>query len=198
MKVIMKLSAHHSFTLTFSRWSAQHPFIFSLCLSWVYALTSQIMIPLPFNLVPLSIQPLPVTLCTLLIGRHAITAYILYLIQGSAGAPFFANYSSGIGHLIGPTGGYLVGFLCAALFLNTVRTIKPSSRLITLLKIQVSNIITFTCGLAYLSFFVPTDQLFLAGLAPFIFGDFVLKALLQITLMELALNASAIFKPLDE
>ena len=153
-------------------------------LSWVYALCSQIIIPLPFNLVPLSIQPLPVTLLTLIMGWPAIIAYVLYLAQGIAGAPFFAGLGYGINHFTGPTGGYLMGFLIAALFLNASRRINPSSKLLTLLKLEIANVITFACGLAYLSFFVPANKLLLAGLIPFLVGDFVIKALAQVIIVS--------------
>ncbi len=162
----------------------------ALCigLSWVYAVCSQIIIPLPFNFVPLSIQPLPVTFLTLLLGWPAIVAYILYLLQGIMGAPFFAGMGYGISHFAGPTGGYLVGFLCAALFLNTVRSIRQTSRFLTLLKLELSNVITFACGIGYLSFFVPANKVILVGLIPFLLGDFVIKAIVQIGLLELFKN----------
>ena len=159
-------------------------------LSWFYAICSQIIIPLPFNLVPLSIQPLPVTLCTMLIGWPAIVAYVFYLLQGILGAPFFAGMGYGISHFMGPTGGYLVGFLFSALFLNVVRGIRSTSRWLTLLKLECSNVITFACGLAYLSFFVPANKLVLIGLMPFLVGDFVIKALAQLFLIELTVLRS--------
>lgn len=158
---------------------------FCIGLSWFYAFSSQVSIPLPWNLVPLSIQPLPVTLCALLFGWPAVVAYGMYLIQGALGAPFFAGMKYGIVHLTGPTGGYLIGFLFAALFLSCVRHIKPSSHWLTLLKLEIANIITFGLGTAYLSFFVPANKILIAGLIPFLLGDFVIKAIAQICLIEL-------------
>lgn len=159
--------------------------VFCIALSWVYALCSQIIIPLPFNMVPLSIQPMPVTLCTLLFGWPAVVAYVLYLVQGIAGAPFFAGFGHGIMYFMGPTGGYLVGFLCAALFLVGVRGKRGAHWLITLLKLEVANLITFACGLCYLSLFIKPENLLWAGLYPFFMGDFVIKALAQVFLIGL-------------
>lgn len=159
----------------------------ALCigLSWIYGISSQIIIPLPFNFVPLSIHPLPVTLCTMLFGWPAVVAYVLFLMQGVMGAPFFAGFNSGIIYLLGPTGGYLIGFLGSALFLNAVRSIRPTSRMLTFIKLTCSNVITFACGLAYLRYFVPINKLIWVGLVPFLVGDFVIKAIIQLFLIEL-------------
>lgn len=70
--------------------------------------------------------PVPVSLCTLLIylsgwllspGRTAAAAAV-YVLVGAAGLPAFSGFLGGVGHLAGPTGGYIVGyvpfaFLCA-------------------------------------------------------------------------------------
>ena len=154
----------------------------ALFISWFYGICSHIIIPLPFNLVPLSIQPLPVYLLALFMGYPAVFGYILYLIQGACGAPFFAPNIQlfGFARLIGPTGGYLFGFLFAGLFLAAVRTYKRNSTALFLVKIMAANVITFSCGLMQLSLFVPAGSLLAAGLFPFIIGDFIIKPALLI------------------
>lgn len=146
-----------------------------LLLSWLYAIASQIIIPLPFNLVPLSIQPMPLLLASFAFGWHAVTAYVLYLIQGGIGLPFFAGMQGGIARLLGPTGGYLVGFGLAMVIIAATKAIKPNSRLVTLLKLIACYALIFTCGLVQLSWFVPSEKLLAVGLLPFILGDFLIK-----------------------
>jgi biotin transporter BioY len=131
--------------------------VFWVVLSWVYALCSQVAIPFPFSMVPLSLQPLPLLLSSMLFGWHAVAAYGFYLAQGAMGAPFFAGLNGGLPRLMGPTGGYLFGFALAMIFLVLVTFRK-------------------------LSFFVPTEKLLWFGLYPFIFGDFVVKSALIIFL----------------
>ena len=152
-----------------------YAFIGCLLLSWFYAICSQIIIPLPFNLVPISLQPLPLLLLSLIIGWPAVSAWALYLIQGACGAPFFAGMLGGMARIVGPTGGYLFGFLFAAIFLASIRHYKKNAWIITLLKLEVANIILFACGIAQLSAFVPSHLLLSAGLYPFIIGDFFVK-----------------------
>ena len=80
------------------------------------ALASQIAIPLPGTLVPLTLQPFVVVLAGLLIGPiDAAAAMVLYLVAGAAGAPVFAPMGPpGLARLLGPTGGYLLAYPVAA------------------------------------------------------------------------------------
>jgi len=55
---------------------------------------------IPYNLVPISIQPLPIFLATLLFGWPAVSAYVLYLMQGAFGAPIFAWSMGGFATLV--------------------------------------------------------------------------------------------------
>ncbi|MGH9969256.1 MAG: biotin transporter BioY [Pyrinomonadaceae bacterium] len=84
-------------------------FAFSLLM----ALSAQIVIPI--GPVPITGQTFAVLLTGALLGsRLGAMAMIVYLIEGASGLPFFYGGSSGIGHLLGPTGGYLVSFPAAA------------------------------------------------------------------------------------
>ncbi len=66
--------------------------------------------------VPFTLQTFAV-LCTLglLGGKRGTVAILLYLLMGAVGLPVFSNFGGGLGKLLGVTGGYLVGFLAAAL-----------------------------------------------------------------------------------
>jgi biotin transport system substrate-specific component len=154
------------------------------CLSWLYALCSQITIPLPFSAVPLSLQPAPLMLAAHFFGFHAVVAYGLYLAQGALGAPFFAGMQGGLVRLMGPTGGYLIGFGLAMIFIAAVRRIAPRSVLVMLLKVYMANVFVFTVGLCQLAFFVPADKVIALGLYPFIIGDFVIKPAINIMGMK--------------
>lgn len=68
--------------------------------------------------IPIFISPVPVTLTNLVLylslyilkTRRAFLSYLVYMLLGTAGLPVFSGFSGGIGKLMGPTGGYLVGF----------------------------------------------------------------------------------------
>jgi len=77
------------------------------------AVSAQITIPLPF--VPLTLQTLAVMLAGAVLGSRAgAMSQVVYLVMGIAGLPVFSNRGAGVQHLLGFTGGYLIGFvLCA-------------------------------------------------------------------------------------
>ncbi len=66
----------------------------------------------PVGPVPFSLQTLFVLLAGFVLGPWAgFGAIGLYLLAGAAGLPVFYGGTSGLGHILGPTGGYLAGFL---------------------------------------------------------------------------------------
>lgn len=79
----------------------------------IIGVLAQITIPLP--LVPITGQTLAIGLAATILGaRHGTYAVILYLIIGSVGVPVFAEFTGGVAKLVGPTGGYLIGFIPTA------------------------------------------------------------------------------------
>lgn len=152
-----------------------------LLFSWFYALCAQIIIPLPLNFIPFSPHPLPVFLCTMLFGSPAVIGYATYLAQGALGAPFFApnNTLAGLARLIGPSGGFLFGFLAGALILLALRNhIRTTMQLLSSYWLATS--VMFTLGVLQLSLFISLKPAFLAGYLPFVVGDYCIKTLLFI------------------
>ena len=73
-----------------------------------------ISIPLPFSPVPIVLQNLFTVLAGLILGPAlGAAAVALYLAAGIIGAPVFAGATGGIVRLIGPTGGFLIGYFLA-------------------------------------------------------------------------------------
>ncbi len=71
---------------------------------------------LPVGPVPVSLATLGVMLCGLLLGwRYGVLAVGAYILLGAVGVPVFAGFQGGAGRLLGPTGGYIVGYLFYAL-----------------------------------------------------------------------------------
>jgi biotin transport system substrate-specific component len=81
----------------------------------VTAVAAQIAIPLPFSLVPFTLQVLAVVLSGLLLGpRYGALAQAVYLLVGAVGVPVFAQFEGGPGVILGPKGGYLISYPIAA------------------------------------------------------------------------------------
>lgn len=86
------------------------------------AVCAQISFHLPGNpFVPITMQVFAAVLCGMVLGgKLGALSQIEYLAAGLAGAPIFADFKAGPAALLGPTGGYLMGFVLAALVAGLV------------------------------------------------------------------------------
>ncbi|BCS88528.1 biotin transporter BioY [Pseudodesulfovibrio sediminis] len=76
----------------------------------------------PIGPVPVSMQTFFVTLAGFVLGpKRGMLAVGLYLLAGTIGLPVFAGGTSGLGHLLGPTGGFLIGFMLSAMICGIAR-----------------------------------------------------------------------------
>ena len=132
---------------------------------------SQVVIPLPFTPVPISLGTFGVTLMALLYGRKLGTATILsYVIAGSLGAPIFAGFKAG--SIFSPTGGYILGYIVSTIILGYLSDKGVTKSYVkTFLSLLLSSAIILTLGSIVLSLFVPGKNAFMVGVLPFLPGD---------------------------
>ncbi|MDD5019184.1 MAG: biotin transporter BioY [Candidatus Omnitrophica bacterium] len=84
--------------------------------------SSFVKVPLFFTPVPVTMQTFVVFLAAGILGpAQAFVSVAAYIAIGVWGAPFFANAGWGVPYLLGPTGGYLLGFLAAAWMTSKLR-----------------------------------------------------------------------------
>lgn len=145
----------------------------------VCLLTLSAKLTVPFFPVPMTMQVGAVLLLAGLGGlRFGAMSVLSYLATGAAGFPIFAGTpQSGIGiaYMAGPTGGYLFGFLVAALIVGwaTDRFGKNASYW----AMPTGLVVIYALGLIWLAKFVPSEQLLAVGLMPFLLGDMLKVAL---------------------
>ena len=78
----------------------------------VLCVVSPFSIPLPVSPVPLTLATFVLYLSLYLLGtKKALMSCLIYLLIGFAGLPVFSGFAGGIGRLVGPTGGYMAGYL---------------------------------------------------------------------------------------
>jgi biotin transporter BioY len=152
--------------------------------SWLIAISGQISIELPFSPVPITGQTLAVLLAGLILGKTLGAASVsAYLAQGAAGLPFFAGGKSGLAVLVGPTGGYLFGFLAAAYIVGMLSELRHKRSLLQAASsLVIGNITIYAFGLLWLARFVGESLVLQLGLYPFLAGD-LLKILLGVVLV---------------
>jgi len=152
-------------------------------------LVAQIRVLLPWSPVPVTGQTFAVLLAAVLLGRWwGGISMAIYGGLGAAGLPWFSGWSGGVGYLAGPTGGYIIGFILAALFLGhfTDKYIRSRSFLSMLgLMLFANFVLIYVPGLLQLGLWVnlvrgePVTLATLLGMGavPFIAGD-VTKAVM--------------------
>lgn len=134
-----------------------------------------IYIPLPFTPVPLTMQVFFVLLSGGIMGRKAAVSQILYLAIGTAGLPVFSGAAGGAVRLLGPTGGYLVGFVAAAYVVGWMIEKKRDSFGMVLLAMLTGLSVIYLFGSIRLMAYAGTDIMstMKLGVLPFLLGDVI-------------------------
>lgn len=134
-------------------------------------LTVSAKIQVPFYPVPMTLQSVVVLVIGMAYGwRLAGATLLLYLAEGAAGLPVFAQ-GGGFAYFAGPTGGYLVGFLAAAVATGWLAERGwDRNPLLTVLALAIGTTIVFALGVAWLSVLVGPERAYLGGLQPFLIG----------------------------
>ncbi|UTD07451.1 biotin transporter BioY [Treponema denticola] len=103
------------------------------------AVSGFIVFPLPGTPVPIVLQNMmPILASGLLGGLYGTASTAIFLIAGLLGLPVFSGGRGGLAHLLGPTGGFLIGYLAAAAFL-IIFFRKPGAKDLTLVSSGKNN-----------------------------------------------------------
>ena len=153
--------------------------------SLIIGLCAQVAIWLPFSPVPVTGQTFAVLMIGALFGAlRGSLAVLAYLLEGTAGLPVFASGRAGLAVLLGPTGGYLAGFVGAAYITGSLAQ-KGWDRQVgtTVLAMLVGNATIYTFGLLWLAGWIGINNVLLVeGLYPFIIGDILKTAFAAVIL----------------
>lgn len=144
------------------------------------ALGAFVRIPLPFTPVPLTLQTFFVLLSAALLGRSlGITAQISYIFLGILGLPIFTGAGSGLMYLLGPTGGYLFGFVLVALIIPALLKFSGNSWVRTFGVLFFCDCVLLFTGTLWLKLIMGASfkTMFLMGFIPFLAGDSLKAAL---------------------
>ncbi|MBT5799784.1 biotin transporter BioY [Alphaproteobacteria bacterium] len=149
-------------------------------------LTISAKIQIPFYPVPMTMQTLVVLLIGMSYGPNlAVFTLSLYLFQGALGIPVFAS-GAGVAYLVGPTGGFLAGFVISAYVLGCLASRGwGKTWQNTALAMLIGISIIFLAGISWLSQFIGLQAAIINGFLPFIYADF-LKLLIATLVMPTA------------
>jgi biotin transport system substrate-specific component len=155
--------------------------VMALAMAAMTGLLAQVRVFVEWSPVPITGQTLAVLLAGVLLGRRwGGVSMAIYVVLGVAGVPWFNGWTSGLG----ATGGYLIGFVLAALFLGYFTDKYVKSRyFISMLGLMIfaSLVLVYVPGLIWLGIWlksvsgvsVDVVSLVTMGVVPFIIGDIV-------------------------
>jgi len=158
----------------------------TLGLNWVYKvilviagtglLTLSAKVQVPFYPVPMTMQTLAVLVIGMTFGRKLGGLTVLaYLLEGAFGLPVFAGTpvkGIGLSYMVGPTGGYLVGFIVSSLTVGYLAE-KGFDRnfVTTFIAMLIGSLLIFLCGYVWLSSLIGLEKAFQYGVFPFLASE---------------------------
>jgi len=145
-------------------------------------LTLSAKIQVPFYPIPMTMQTFLILVIGMTFGWKlgGLTVFC-YLIEGAVGLPVFAGTpikGIGLAYMMGPTGGYLIGFIIATCTVGYLGE-KGFDRsfLTTFIAMGVGTLLIFLCGYTWLSMFFGFEKAFLYGVIPFVWSELFKVAL---------------------
>lgn len=147
--------------------------------SSLIALSAQVVVRLPFSLVPVTGQTFAVLLVGFLFGRRlSVITTTAYILEGILGLPVFAGGGAGIGWLLGPTGGYLLGFVVASWLVGYLADQGRDRSFFSILSVfLLGQMVIYLFGVSWLAVYTELVPAIQTGMLPFLVGDLA-KALL--------------------
>ena len=167
----------------------------ALTIGGTLALTISAKIQVPFYPVPMTLQSLVLLALGAAYGaRLAGATLLLYLAEGLGGLPVFAGAVAGPAYMMGPTGGYLLGFLVAAVLVGWLAERgwdRSALRLIGAM--SLGHVVVFAFGFAWLALLIGPDKAWIGGVVPF-FAATIVKTLLAWALVTAAWRGVAMLR----
>ena len=139
----------------------------------------------PFSIVPVSLSTFIIVLSAYILGLvQSLISIILYILIGCCGLPVFSNWTGGVKIILGPTGGYIVGYIFL-IIISGFSFENFESFYLKIIGSFIAMLVLYCFGTAWLSFTLKIT--FVEGLAigvfPFIIFD-ILKIFLSIYVGE--------------
>jgi biotin transport system substrate-specific component len=150
-------------------------FAMIICANILLALASLIKVPLPFSPVPIVVQLQICLMLPLIIGSRAAFLSVALLIgEAACGLPVLASGITGLGVFMGPTTGYLLGYLASAYVVKfAFDYFKNKSVHASFISMALGNLLVYGFGVIHLAQFVGFGKAILIGVVPFFLLDFV-------------------------
>ena len=129
---------------------------------------------IPIGPVPIILQNMFVLLSGLLLGsRWGLGSVGVYILAGAFGLPVFAGGLGGISRIVGPTGGYILGYLPAVYIIGLITERRKQNMVLDIIAMICGCIIIYACGVSWLKILTGMTLIktLTVGMYPFLIGD---------------------------
>ncbi|MDX9826549.1 MAG: biotin transporter BioY [Spirochaetia bacterium] len=150
--------------------------VLSCLFAALMAVGAFIAVPLPFSPVPIVLQTMFMLLAALILGPWwAGISTLLYLLLGLIGLPVFSGGTGGPAAFLGPTGGYLAGYIPCSIVVGLIAGKARNRRVILFLACLAGMLPVYGLGVLRLKTVLDSgwDRAIAAGFLPFIPGDLI-------------------------
>lgn len=142
----------------------------------VMCILGPLSIIIPISPVPITFTNLAIYFTVILLGwKKGTISYLVYLLIGFIGVPVFSFFTGGPAKLLGPTGGYLIGFIFLALIAGYFVDKYPGKVYIYIVGMVLGMIVTYALGTGWLAFQanMTFEAALFAGVIPYLPGDII-------------------------
>lgn len=133
-------------------------------------------ISIPTVPIPITLQTLGIFFTASILGaKMGTVSIIIYILLGAVGLPIFSNFTGGLGILLSPTGGFIVGFIFTALLIGIITTYFKNNIVTNTLAMILGLLLCYTFGSVWYCFYAGVDFItaVLICVVPFLIGDTV-------------------------
>lgn len=155
--------------------------VFASLFAALTAVGAYIQVPIPISPVPVTLQVFFVLLAgSMLKSKWGSLSMLVYALLGISGLPVFAGGSSGIGVLLGPTGGYVIGFILAAYIIGKLserleHVSRPGLIMLNAFNMSIGVLVIYACGASQLMLVanLGLGTALALGVVPFLPGEII-------------------------
>lgn len=152
--------------------AALRPMVYAALFAALTAVGAYLFVPI--GPVPIVLQNMFVFLAGLLLGsRWGLASVALYLLAGLCGLPVFAGGTGGVGRLLGPTGGFLLGYLPAVFLIGAIAERQAGRMGWDVTAMIAGSGVLYACGVPWLKLVtgLSFEKAAAVGMLPFLVGD---------------------------
>jgi len=140
----------------------------------IICIVAPLSIPLAFTPVPISFANLIIFISAAILGaKKGVISVLLYIFIGAVGIPVFSGFSGGLHKIIGPTGGYIIGYIFCSFIIGFLTEKFENNIFIYAFSMVLGNLVCCLFGTVWLSYqaHMTFKSALMAGVVPYIIGD---------------------------